>query len=83
MDTVEANNHLGFDDDLRDYSVAAEMLHILGVESIELLTNNPKKISGLRENGIKISERKPIRILANPFNSHYLNVKKNKSGHIL
>lgn len=83
MDTVEANNHLGFDDDLRDYSVAAEMLHILGVESIELLTNNPKKIAGLLENGIKISERKPIRILANPFNSHYLNVKKNKSGHIL
>jgi len=83
MDTVEANHHLGFDDDLRDYEIAAEMLHILGVKSIELLTNNPKKIAGLEANGIKISERRPIRILANPFNTHYLSIKKNKSGHIL
>lgn len=83
MDTVEANLHLGFDDDLREYEVAAEMLHILGVESIDLLTNNPSKIRGLQENGIEVTQRKPIRILANPFNTHYLAIKKQKSGHIL
>ncbi len=83
MDTVEANLHLGFDDDMRDYSVASEMLRHLSPESIILMTNNPNKIKGLREAGIPIDERIPLKITPNPFNEHYLETKKNKSGHLL
>ena len=83
MDTVEANVHLGFDDDLREYDVAAKMLELLEVKSVKLMTNNPNKVAGLEDAGIKVSSRLPIKILANPFNTNYLNVKKNKSGHIL
>lgn len=83
MDTVEANLHLGFDDDMRDYRVAGAMLDLLGVKSIKLMTNNPNKVQGLEEAGIRISSRLPIKTLANPFNANYLNVKKNKSGHLL
>ena len=83
FDTVEANLHLGFDDDMRDYDIAAEMLKILGPESIELITNNPRKVRGLEENGIDVVQRTPIKILPNPHNLHYLETKKAKSGHIL
>lgn len=83
FDTVEANLHLGFDDDMRNYEIAAEMLKILGVASIELITNNPRKVRGLSVNGIEIVERTPIKILPNPHNLHYLETKKRKSGHIL
>lgn len=83
MDTVEANLHLGFDDDLRDYRVAAEMLRILGVESIELITNNPRKVDGLEDQGVVVSERRPLKVLPNPHNVRYLETKRDKSGHIL
>lgn len=83
MDTVEANLHLGFDDDLREYDIAARMLELLEVESISLMTNNPKKVHGLEEAGVVVAERLPIKMLANPFNTNYLTVKKAKSGHML
>lgn len=83
MDTVEANLHLGFDDDLRDYSVAAKMLEQLKVISIQLMTNNPKKVRGLKNAGVNVSDRLPIKILPNEFNAHYLETKRDKSGHIL
>ena len=83
LDTVEANLHLGFDDDLRDYRVAAHMLQLLGVESVELLTNNPRKVEGLEEAGIEIQRRSPIHVPANPFNIRYLRTKRDKSGHLL
>lgn len=83
MDTVEANLHLGFDDDLRDYRISAEMIKLLGVESIELLTNNPKKLEGLQTSGVQVTSRRSLKILPNPHNKHYLETKKAKSGHML
>lgn len=83
MDTVEANNHLGFDDDLRTYDIAAEMLKIVGPASIVLMTNNPKKVEGLRAAGIPIDQRMPIKIPSNTHNERYLQIKKLKSGHML
>lgn len=83
LDTVEANLHLGFDNDLRDYSVAAEMLRLLQVGSIDLLTNNPRKIDGLASHGIKIHARHAIQVLPNPHNKNYLETKRKKSGHLL
>ena len=83
MDTVEANEHLGFDDDLRDYDIAAEMLRILGPQSIVLMTNNPRKLEGLRGADIPIDERVPLKITPNPHNKRYLNTKRDKSGHLL
>ncbi len=82
-DTVEANHHLGFPDDLRRYDVAAAMLHILGVRQIKLLTNNPKKIKGVAEYGIQVVERIPNEIEPNPINRFYLYTKAHKSGHLL
>ncbi len=82
-DTVQANHILGFPDDLRQYDVAAEMLRILGVQSIQLLTNNPNKISGLEKYGIHITGRLPIQIQPNPVNKFYLMTKARKSGHLL
>jgi GTP cyclohydrolase II len=83
MDTVEANLHLGFDDDMRDYSIASKMLELIGPESIVLMTNNPRKVEGLRRSGIPIDERVPIKIPPNTFNKDYLATKKKKSGHLL
>jgi GTP cyclohydrolase II len=83
MDTVEANLALGFADDLRDYRLAAEMLQALGVESVCLLTNNPKKIDGLRNSGIAVDGVIPIRMVPNKHNSAYLDTKRIKSGHLL
>ncbi len=83
MDTVEANLHLGFDDDMREYDVAGRMIDLLGIKSVTLMTNNPKKVDGLEAAGVTVSNRVPIKILANPFNTGYLSVKKNKSGHLL
>jgi len=82
-DTVEANHILGFPDDLRQYDVAAAMLHHLGVSSVKLLTNNPKKIQGVEEFGIEVVERVPIQINHNPVNKFYLMTKAKKSGHML
>lgn len=83
FDTVDANIHLGFDDDLRSYDIAAEMLRVLGVVSIVLYTNNPRKIDGLRRCGITISRREPITTAINIYNDHYLHTKQEKSGHLL
>jgi len=83
FDTVQANQHLGFPDDLRRYDVAAGMLETLGVKSVQLLTNNPKKVSGLQEYGIEVKKRVPIEIKPNPINEFYLKTKAQKSGHLL
>ncbi|MBD3264526.1 MAG: bifunctional 3,4-dihydroxy-2-butanone-4-phosphate synthase/GTP cyclohydrolase II [Candidatus Omnitrophica bacterium] len=83
VDTVEANNMLGFASDLRDYGTGAQILADLGVKKIRLLTNNPKKIIGLEGYGLEIVERIPIKIKASEENKHYLDTKKNKLDHIL
>jgi GTP cyclohydrolase II len=82
-DTVEANLALGFRDDERDYSVAAHMLQSLKVNSVRLLTNNPRKINNLASYGVKLGERIPLIIPPNPYNEFYLKTKAIKSGHML
>jgi len=82
-DTVEANHKLGYPDDLRRYDIAAAMLHVLGVKSVRLLTNNPNKINGLEEFGMTVVERLPLQITPNPLNRFYLHTKAAKSGHLL
>ena len=82
-DTVEANHALGFPDDLRNYDVAAEMLKLLGVKTVDLLTNNPQKIEGLKAAGIPVVNRIPLQIDPNPANQFYLFTKAKKSGHLL
>ncbi len=82
-DTVEANVLLGFAPDLRDYGIGAQILADLGLTSIRLLTNNPAKRAGLEGYGLSIVERLPLEIHSNPYNHHYLEVKKNKMGHLL
>jgi 3,4-dihydroxy 2-butanone 4-phosphate synthase/GTP cyclohydrolase II len=81
-DTVEANVELGFPADLRDYGIGAQILADLGLHRIRLLTNNPRKIIGLRAYGLEIVERVPIEIPPNKRNLHYLMVKRDKLGHI-
>ena len=83
MDTVEANLALGFRDDERDYSIAAHMLNSLKVKSVRLLTNNPKKIAGLEQLGVKVSDRIPLIIPPNEYNRFYLETKREKSGHLM
>jgi GTP cyclohydrolase II len=83
LDTVEANVALGFRDDEREYSIAAHMLHSLGVGSIRLLTNNPRKVEELSRYGVRISGRLPHVIPPNEFNRFYLETKRDKSGHML
>jgi GTP cyclohydrolase II len=83
MDTVEANVALGFRDDERDYSVATHMLMNLGVKSVRLMTNNPKKIEQLEKYGMKVTDRIPHIIPPNPHNQFYLETKAMKSGHLI
>jgi len=83
MDTVEANEALGFPPDLRDYGIGAEILADLGVKELRLMTNNPKKISGINGFGLKIIERIPIEIHQNESNYFYLETKRVKFGHML
>ena len=82
-DTVEANEDLGFEADLRDYGVGAQILWDLGVRDIRLLTNNPRKIIGLDGHGLKIIERVPLQVEPNEFNTGYLQTKKDKLGHLI
>jgi 3,4-dihydroxy 2-butanone 4-phosphate synthase/GTP cyclohydrolase II len=83
FDTVEANERLGFAPDLRNYGVGAQMLNDLGVKKIRLITNNPRKIAGLKGYGIEISDRVPLLIEATDHNSIYLATKAEKLGHLL
>ncbi len=83
MDTVEANEKLGFKADMRRYTIGVQILADLGLKKIRLMTNNPKKIEGLGRYGIKIVERVPLIIKPNPKNKKYLETKKEKLGHYL
>lgn len=83
LDTVEANIQLGFAPDLRDYGIGAQILKDLGVRKIRLLTNNPRKIRGLKGYGLEIVDRVPIQMEANENNRRYLNTKRQKLGHLL
>lgn len=83
FDTVDANTHLGFKDELREYQAVPDILRDLNIKSIKLMTNNPYKIKQLEELGVTISERVPLQVQANEFNSKYLQSKRNKMNHFL
>ena len=83
LDTVEANEKLGFQADLRDYGLGAQILLDLGVRKMRIITNNPKKIKGLEGFGLEITERVPIESTPHSKNIKYLKVKREKMGHIL
>jgi GTP cyclohydrolase II len=83
FDTVDANIRLGFAVDARDFGVAAQMLKLLSVDQVRLLTNNPTKVSGLEAAGIAVTQRLPLAVPANPHNAHYLETKRDRTGHKL
>lgn len=83
LDTVEANKKLGFEEDLRDYGIGAQILSDLGLKKIRLITNNPRKVIGLNGHGLEIIKRVPIKPSKNIHNIRYLNTKKRKLGHYL
>jgi GTP cyclohydrolase II len=83
LDTVEANEHLGFPADLRDYRVAAEILSDLAVKDLRLLTNNPRKVEALRSCGLRVTERLPLVVPPTKESAEYLRTKQLKMGHLL
>jgi 3,4-dihydroxy 2-butanone 4-phosphate synthase/GTP cyclohydrolase II len=83
LDTVEANEKLGFRADLRDYGIGAQILRDLGIRKIRLMTNNPKKVVGLQGYGLVIVERIPIEVPPNKLNEKYLKTKRDKLGHLI
>jgi len=82
-DTVEANVALGFAADMRDYTICADMLKLLGVTSLKLMTNNPRKVKAMTSFGIPVAERVPLQEGRNPHNEFYLSTKANKLDHML
>ena len=82
MDTVEANHQLGFHEDERNYEIVASMADHLNIESVDLMTNNPKKISALEKMGLKVNKRIPILTESNQHNERYLTTKAKKLGHL-
>ena len=82
-DTVEANVHLGFGEDQRDYSIAAEILRYFKIDNIALMTNNPKKISDLERHGITVAKRIPLITKTNKYNKKYMETKKSKMNHLI
>ena len=83
LDTIEANEALGFRPDERDYEIAARMLEVLEVRSIRLLSNNPDKIASLRRHGIVVEGRIPLAVRPNRYNARYLETKRVRAGHLL
>lgn len=83
LDTVDANIHLGYDPDERDYGVGAQILQMLGVKKMRLMTNNPVKRVGLEAYGLEITENVPIETTPNSYNQRYLLTKKERMGHML
>jgi len=82
-DTVESNLRLGFAVDTRDFGIAAAMLRLLGQDRVRLLTNNPAKVAGLQAAGVTVAERVAHKLPPNPHNAHYLEVKRDRTGHLL
>ena len=82
LDTVEANERLGFKADHRDFTLPAEMLKVLGIQKVRLLSNNPDKVSALEQAGVEVVERVPCEVDASPFAEDYLKTKKEKLGHL-
>ncbi len=82
-DTYQANRALGFSDDLRSYGVAADMLRLLSVRSVQLITNNPLKLEGLREAGVEVRRRVALPSPTNPHNVQYLRTKAEQTGHLI
>ncbi|TCK04834.1 GTP cyclohydrolase II [Marinobacterium mangrovicola] len=82
-DTVEANEKLGFAADMRDYSMCLPMLKHLGVRSLRLMTNNPRKVSALEQYGLTVANREPLQVGKNSHNEHYLETKMGKLGHMM
>ncbi|NVK21855.1 MAG: GTP cyclohydrolase II [Kangiellaceae bacterium] len=82
MDTVQANEHLGFGADERDFKIASDALEQLGVSAIRLMTNNPRKVQSMIDAGINVIERVPLKFGENPHNENYLSTKQSKLGHL-
>jgi GTP cyclohydrolase II len=83
LDTVEANHQLGFKEDERDYETVSGMINFLGIKTVDLMTNNPKKIDALKAMGVVINERVPLSSNTNKYNEKYILTKKKKLGHLL
>lgn len=83
FDTVDANTRLGFPVEARDFGIAAQMLRLIAVPSVRLMTNNPEKVARLEAEGIRVAERLPLALPANPHNQHYLATKRDRTGHQL